>query len=152
MKLTTRKEHYRKLWEREKDLLIVWLVVFVALVPGLTFGQARDFSWFDFFAGLYFVTYLFRMAIKASEIEEEYRANNVDQQGRAYGCVFEIGKTYLHLKSGGIYTLLSISNHSNTVDFPATAIYENNKGEVFTRDLFEFSQKFRRYGQSEDDE
>lgn len=145
-------EFYKGAYEQGKDLVLMSLLMFFVLVPVFTSMGQAEFSWFDLFLGVWVVLGLFRWAIRAAEYEEKFRNAEVTNQVNAYGYKFMIGFNYLHVKSGKMYELLTISNAENTVEFPAHAVYRSKEtGKVYSRDLMRFGENFKRYETPEED-
>lgn len=138
-------EFYEGAYDIGKQLLWLCLIVFAVVAPKLAMDLVTDFHWFDLVVGVYFVLIIFRLALKISEYEEAYKKSKATRIVTAYGRKFYIGQIYMHKRKWTEYRLISVSNHVNTADFPATAVYQDKGGNVFTRSLFEFSEKFVRY-------
>lgn len=145
-------EFYKGAYDQGKDLVIMSLLLFFVLVPALTSMGQAEFSWFDLSLGVWIVLTLFRYAMRAAEYEDKLLKAEVTHQVNAYGYKFMIGLDYLHVKSGKIYELLTITNAENTVEFPAHAVYRSKEtGKVYSRDLMRFGENFKRYETPEEE-
>lgn len=145
-------EFYEGAYDIGKQLLWLCLIVFAVVATRLSVELAKDFNWLDMLMGVYFVLAIFYWALRVSTYEEAYTKSKVEKIVTAYGRRFYIGQIYMHRRKWTEYRLLSVSNHVNTADFPATAVYQDKDGNVFTRSLFEFSEKFVRYETYDEDE
>lgn len=145
-------EFYEGAYDIGKQLMWLCLILFAVAAPKLAVDLVTDFHGFDLVVGVYFVLAIFHWALKVSEYEEAYNKSKVTRIVKAYGSKFYIGQTYMHKRKLTEYRLISVSNLVNTADFPATAVYQDNEGKVFTRCLFEFRDKFVRYEVYDEDE